>query len=85
MHRTYCNLISGCFFTLARSVLLEEKPGFWICHEKCWIAFRFALSIILGIIAYGSLIPALFWSLLWKAITLALPDEVLADVLDKED
>ncbi len=77
---SFINLIYdlGCFFTLARSVLLldELKPSF--CHITVWKIFKIALSIIFGTIAYGSLIPALFWSLLWKVTNIA------ADILDED-
>ena len=58
----------GCFFTLARSVLLEDlKPRMF--HEKIWSVARIILACIFGLIAYGSLIPALFSSFIWKLST----------------
>ena len=57
-------VIPGCFFTLARSILLIETPQ--ICHEKVWKVTKTILAVILGLIAYGSLIPALMWSAAWK-------------------
>lgn len=57
-------VIPGCFFTLARSILLIDPPH--ICHEKVWKVTKTILAVILGLIAYGSLIPALMWSAAWK-------------------
>ncbi len=58
-------------------MLLDElKPAF--CHVTVWKIFKTGLSIVFGIIAYGSLIPALFWSLLWKVSNIA------ADILDDD-
>ena len=58
-------VIPGCCFALARSVLLIDGPRF--CHDKVWAAFKTVFAVIFGLIAYGSLIPALFGSLIWKA------------------
>ena len=59
-------VVPGCFFTLSRSVLYlkENKPK--IFPKKAWKVLLIMFSAILAIIAYGSVIPALFWSLLWK-------------------
>ena len=70
-------VIPGCFFTLARSVLLVDTR---FIPEKMWHCIRYFLAIILGIIAYGSLIPAIFWSLLWKLITVFDEDIKDADL-----
>jgi hypothetical protein len=37
-----------------------------ICHEKIWKITQVTLAVVFGIIALGSLIPALFGSLIWK-------------------
>ena len=66
-------VIPGCFFTLARSILLIETP--LICHEKVWKVAKTVLAVIFGLIAYGSLIPALFWGAAWK----------LYDVIEREE
>ena len=55
---------TGCFFTLARSILLVDVPS--ICHEKIWKITQVTLAVVFGIIAVVSLIPALFGSLIWK-------------------
>ena len=59
-------VIPGCFFTLSRSVLFltGSKPN--ICPGRAWNVVLVIFSSVLAIIAYGSVIPALFWSLLWK-------------------
>ena len=59
-------VVPGCFFTLSRSVLYlkENKPK--IFPKKAWKVLLIMFSAILAVIAYGSVIPALFWSLLWK-------------------
>ena len=59
-------VVPGCFFTLSRSVLYlkDNKPK--IFPKKAWKVILIIFSAILAIIAYGSVIPALFWSLLWK-------------------
>jgi len=57
-------VVPGCFFTLARSILLVDVPS--ICHEKIWKITQVTLAVVFGIIAVGSLIPALFGSLIWK-------------------
>ena len=59
-------VIPGCFFTLSRSVLYlaDNRPK--IFPKKAWKILLIIFSTILAIIAYGSVIPALFWSLLWK-------------------
>ena len=67
-------VIPGCFFTLARSVLLFDEPQ--VCNEKVWKLTMIVLATIFGLIAYGSLIPALFWSLLWKVAS------VTSDLID---
>jgi len=65
-------VVPGCFFTLSRSVLYlkENKPK--IFPKKAWKVLLIMFSAILAIIAYGSVIPALFWSLLWKVTGSAL-------------
>lgn len=60
-------VIPGCCFALARSVLLIDGPQF--CHDKVWAAFKTVFAVIFGLIAYGSLIPALFGSLIWKGVS----------------
>ena len=55
---------TGCFFTLARSILLVDVPS--IFHEKVWKITQVTLAVVFGIIAVLSLIPALFGSLIWK-------------------
>jgi len=55
-------VIPGCFFTLARSVLLIERGQ----PCKVWAAIKTVLAVVFGLIAYGSLIPALFGSFIWK-------------------
>ena len=67
-------VIPGCFFVLARSILLIDEPQF--CHTKVWAATKTVLAVLFGLIAYGSLIPALFGSLIWKA------GFAIADALD---
>ena len=60
-------VIPGCFFTLARSTILFRdhfKPS--ICCTWAWHWTLYSTAVFLGTIAYGSLIPALFWSVLWK-------------------
>ena len=60
------SFFAGCFFTLARSILMvdEDKPN--CCHIKVWKVFQVILAVTFGLIAVGSLIPALFGSLIWK-------------------
>ena len=65
--------ITGCFFTLARSILLVDVPS--ICHEKIWKVTQVTLAVVFGIIAVGSLIPALFGSLIWKVGQLVFEDD----------
>ena len=60
---------TGCFFTLARSILLVDVPS--ICHEKVWKITQVTLAVVFGIIAVLSLIPALFGSLIWKGVQFA--------------
>ena len=64
---------TGCFFTLARSILLVDVPS--ICHEKIWKVTQVTLAVVFGIIAVGSLIPALFGSLIWKVGQLVFEDD----------
>lgn len=71
-------VIPGCFFTLARSVLVIDEMKPKACHEKVWTVSKVILATLFGIIAYGSLIPAAFWSLLWKVTDLA------ADLIDED-
>lgn len=68
-------VIPGCFFTLARSILLLEKERPNFCHRYAWKLTRIIFAFIFGIIAYGSLIPALFWSLIWKVVVAATTDD----------
>ena len=42
-----------------------------ICHEKIWKITQVTLAVVFGIIAFGSLIPALFGSLIWKGVQFA--------------
>ena len=73
-------VIPGCFFTLARSILLLDdfqpclRPE--SCHRRFYKVAKIFLSCILGLIAYGSLVPAIFWSLIWKT------SSVVEDFLD---
>ena len=60
-------VIPGCFFTLARSLLLLDGMKPEACHPKAWTLLLVCSAGVLGVIAYGSVIPAAFWSLLWKA------------------
>ena len=59
-------VVPGCFFTLSRSVLylINNRPK--IFPKKAWKVLLIIFSAVLAIIAYGSVIPAMFWSLLWK-------------------
>ena len=59
-------VVPGCFFTLSRSVLYLKNNKPKIFPQKAWNIILIMFSAILSIIAYGSVIPALFWSLLWK-------------------
>ena len=59
-------VVPGCFFTLSRSVLYLKNNKPRIFPQKAWDIILIMFSAILSIIAYGSVIPALFWSLLWK-------------------
>ena len=59
-------VVPGCFFTLSRSVLYLKNNKPRIFPQKAWNIILIMFSAILSIIAYGSVIPALFWSLLWK-------------------
>ena len=59
-------VVPGCFFTLSRSVLYLKNNKPRIFPQKVWNIILIMFSAILSIIAYGSVIPALFWSLLWK-------------------
>lgn len=72
-------VIPGCFFTLARSILLVEAPPlcsstFESCSnsERIWKGIRISLAIIFGVLAYLSLIPCVFWSLIWKVASVAI-------------
>ena len=59
-------VIPGCFFAVARAILLPDlKPK--CVHDKIWKPIKCILSVALGAIGYGSLIPAIFWSLIYKA------------------
>ena len=69
-------VIPGCLFSLARSLLLLDHLRPKMCHPKAWAVVLVGSAGILGIIAYGSVIPAAFWSLLWKATG------AVSDVLD---
>ena len=68
---------TGCFFTLARSILLVDVPS--ICHEKIWKVTQVTLAVVFGIIAVGSLIPALFGSLIWKV------GQIATDFFENDD
>ena len=59
-------VVPGCFFTLSRSVLFLENNKPKIFPRKIWKVLLIVFAAILAVIAYGSVIPALFWSLLWK-------------------
>ena len=43
-------VIPGCFFTLARSVLLLDDLRPQICHVKIWSFFKVILASIFGLI-----------------------------------
>jgi hypothetical protein len=36
-----------------------------------WTICKYSLAVVCGIIAYASMIPAIFWSLLYKIVGLA--------------
>ena len=59
-------VVPGCFFTLSRSMLYLKNNRPRIFPKKVWNLILILFSAVLAIIAYGSVIPALFWSLLWK-------------------
>ena len=63
-------VIPGCFFALSRAILLPDlKPS---CFPlKLWSIVRTVLSWFFAVIAYGSLLPAVFWSLLYKIADIA--------------
>ena len=63
----------------SRSVLLEDLKPKSINNPKIWTIIKIILASIFGVIAYGSLIPALFSSLIWKFANVA------SDLLDFED
>ena len=66
--------------------MLLEKPPFglenWPCFErsdKVWNGIRIGLAVVFAVIAYASLIPASFASLIWKVAS------VTANLLDGHD
>ena len=75
-------VVPGCFFTLSRSVLYLKNNKPKIFPKKAWKVLLIMFSAILAIIAYGSVIPALFWSLLWKISGAALD---LIEEIDKNN
>jgi len=70
-------VIPGCFFTLARSLLLLGNARPRLCHPKAWDLVLVAGAGVLAILGFGSVVPAAFWSLLWKT------SGVISEVLDK--
>jgi len=74
-------VVPGFFFTLARSILMvdEDKPQ--CCHVKLWKVFQVILAVTFGLIAVGSLIPALFGSLIWKSVQ-AIVESFDDDIVD---
>ena len=68
------------------SILLIEKPpcgfdalGCFGTSDRVWSGIRTGLAVIFGLIAYASLIPASFASLIWKAVS------VTANLIDGKD
>ena len=73
-------------FCLFRSVLLLEKPPLglkhWPCFERSdrvWNGVRTGLAVVFAVIAYASLIPAAFASVIWKVAS------VTVNLLDGHD
>jgi len=69
----------GFFFTLSRSILMVDDDRPKCCHIKFWKVFQVILAVIFGLIAVGSLIPALFGSLIWKV------GQAVTDLFDDDD
>ena len=60
-------VVLGSFFALARAVLLRDlKPK--CLPNSVWTCLRTVLAVVFMLVGYGSLIPALFWSALYKAL-----------------
>ena len=63
-------LLAGCFFAFGRAFLLPDmKPS--CCNRKIWAPVKLTLVITCTVIAYASLIPAMFWSTLYKVASTA--------------
>ena len=60
-------VIPGCFFALARSILLIDGPQF--CHSKVWATIKTVLAVVFGLIAYGSLIFCIVGGFIWKVVS----------------
>eukprot|EP00095_Tigriopus_kingsejongensis_P007483 maker-scaffold580_size130538-snap-gene-0.24 protein:Tk07483 transcript:maker-scaffold580_size130538-snap-gene-0.24-mRNA-1 annotation:"xk-related protein" len=60
-------VVPGTFFALARSLLLPDlKPS--RVPPKVWKPIKITLCLILSVVAYCSLGPAIFWSTLYKLL-----------------
>ena len=73
-------VVPGFFFTLSRSVLFFEDSRPIFVPRKAWKILLIILSAILAILAYGSVIPAVFWSLLWTVSGAAV--DLFEDIAD---
>ena len=55
----------------------DDRPK--CCHIKFWKVFQVILAVVFGLIAVGSLIPALFGSLIWKV------GQAVTDLFEDDD
>ena len=70
-------VVPGCLFVLARSIMMLEEPPFglkfWTClnrPESVCNCLRISMGVLVTIVAYASLIPALYVSYIWVLLSL---------------